>query len=383
MSKTAAVSASPSMAPIPMTVNMVKDEIEHNLGEPIFLHGPSGIGKSEIVHQIGAEKGWPVKDVRASQLDPTDIRGLPFVERAAASEDNEGNRQMAVARWAAAGFLPYAERDGEFGILFLDEMNLAPPLTQGSLYQLINDRAVGEYKLPPGWIVLAAGNRIGDRGAVYRMAGPLANRFIHYYVVPDVDTWVNYAYAQDVDPRIIGFIRFAGDRVLHAFEPDSEEPAFPSPRMWMKVNKMVKKRLSSRLLEDPSYGLTASICGCVGYGVGGEFLAFARLAGGLPEIDEIIKGQGGEPPVKPDLRHAVVAGITSKLISTLRNNKDQLSQAVSHGINYIDRIPDKEFMILFITDLSNTELAPEMKHIKRYQEWFAANGNLVNRIKRK
>jgi MoxR-like ATPase len=79
-------------------------------------------------------------DIRAILLDPVDLRGLPTVE------------QGRVA-WAIPAFLP---EDGA-GILSVDELNAAPPLVQAACYQLVLDRALGEYRLPDGWTVFAAG----------------------------------------------------------------------------------------------------------------------------------------------------------------------------------------------------------------------------------
>ena len=122
---------------------------------PAFLWGPPGVGKSSLVHAIAARRSLPVIDLRASLLDPTDLRGIPAIE---------GGRAV----WCPPAFLPH--RDSPPGILFLDEINAAPPLVQASLYQLVLDRRVGEYELPAGWWIVAAGNRQQDRAVTFRMS---------------------------------------------------------------------------------------------------------------------------------------------------------------------------------------------------------------------
>ena len=126
---------------------------------PVFLWGPPGVGKSSVVRQVVEEQKWELRDVRASLLDPTDLRGIPSV--------NEG-----TAHWAPPSFLPN-DPDSK-GVLFFDELNAAPPLVQASLYQLTLDRRIGEYVLPKGWRILAAGNRAEDRSVVYRMPAALS-----------------------------------------------------------------------------------------------------------------------------------------------------------------------------------------------------------------
>ena len=91
-----------------MKPSRLKAVLESMLGQrwPAFIWGPPGIGKSSIVHAIAAERGLPVIDLRASLLDPTDLRGIPAIE---------GGRAV----WCPPAFLP---REGEPpGVLFLDE----------------------------------------------------------------------------------------------------------------------------------------------------------------------------------------------------------------------------------------------------------------------
>ncbi|MDE3179672.1 MAG: MoxR family ATPase, partial [Acidobacteriota bacterium] len=115
--------------------------------QPVFVWSGPGMGKSSVVAQVAAGLKLQLRDVRALLLDPVDLRGLPFL-----GSDGRSN-------WATPDFLP---QDGE-GILFLDELNAAPAMVQASCYQLILDRKLGEYALPDGWAIVAAGNRDSDR----------------------------------------------------------------------------------------------------------------------------------------------------------------------------------------------------------------------------
>ncbi|MCB1639409.1 MAG: AAA family ATPase, partial [Thiothrix sp.] len=81
---------------------------------PVMLWGPPGVGKSQLVAQVGARHQAPVLDIRLSQMEPSDLRGIPF---------REGGR----VEWAIPAMLPDAGRHGERGILFLDEITSAVP----------------------------------------------------------------------------------------------------------------------------------------------------------------------------------------------------------------------------------------------------------------
>ena len=137
---------------------------------PVFLWGPPGIGKSEVVADITNELGGFMIDLRMAQMEPTDLRGIPYY-----------NKDIGKMDWAPPIDLPDDELANKYPIivLFLDEMNSAAPAVQAAGYQLVLNRAVGKYKLPDNVVIVAAGNRESDKGVTYRMPMPLANRFLH------------------------------------------------------------------------------------------------------------------------------------------------------------------------------------------------------------
>ncbi|GAA6614858.1 AAA family ATPase [Scytonema sp. NUACC26] len=181
--------------------------IRKNLHISTMIWGAPGIGKSSIVGQLTKEHGIDFVDVRLSQLAPTDLRGLPVAED-------------GISKWYPPEFLP---RSGE-GILFLDELNMAPPAMQGVAQQLILDRRVGSYIVPHGWFVWAAGNRKEDRAAVFDMPAQLANMFLHLEVQPDFDSFKAFALKTGVHEQIIAFLSFRST-LLHKLDP--QQPAWP------------------------------------------------------------------------------------------------------------------------------------------------------------
>jgi len=215
----------------------------------VFLWGPPGVGKSSVVRQAAAAMKMPLLDVRAALLDPTDVRGIPAVV--------DGR-----AVWCPPSFLPRAEDPR--GILFLDELSAAPPLVQASLYQLVLDRRVGEYELPPGWRIVAAGNRASDRSISYRMPAALANRFVHLDFEIDVDDWRAWAINAQVHPLVLGFLTFRQELLLDMSNPDR---GFPTPRSWEIASDTLRVFGSPRLVRD-------ILPGVVGEGAAIEFLAY-------------------------------------------------------------------------------------------------------------
>jgi len=302
---------------------------------PTFLWGAPGIGKSSIVKQIANEKEIGFIDLRLSLMDPTDLKGIPFYDK-----------ESHTALWAPPAFLPSS---GE-GILFLDELNSAAPSVQASAYQLILDRKVGEYNLPDGWAIVAAGNREGDRGVTYRMPAPLANRFVHFEMEVDVEDWRLWAYKKALDTRIISYISYKSEH-LFTFDAKSETKSFATPRSWEYVDSIFKSEIPVNLLLN-------AISGAVGKEVAVGFLSFAKVMERLPDINAILQSGEGEYPQAIDVLYALSAGLVSGVlrdVSTLDN-----------VLRYTLELKP-EFAVMVVQDLQRNGLS--MEHAKAYKSW--------------
>ena len=148
--------------------------------------------------------------------EPTDIKGIPYY----AANDN-------TMKWAPPTELPDAKtaKKHKYIILFLDEMNSAAPAVQAAAYQLILNRKVGSYVLPDNVLIVAAGNRDADKGVVYRMPAPLANRFVHLEMKVDFDDWFQWATENKVHTDVVGYLTFA-KKDLYDFDPKSPKSFF-------------------------------------------------------------------------------------------------------------------------------------------------------------
>ncbi len=242
---------------------------------PIFMWGPPGIGKSDIIKQLGDELEAHVIDVRLSLWEPTDIKGIPYFD------SNDG-----TMRWAPPSELPSKEfaKNHKQIVLFLDEMNSAAPAVQAAAYQLVLNRRVGTYQLPDNVSIVAAGNRESDKGVTYRMPAPLANRFVHLELSVDWDDWFEWATENKTHKDVVGFLTFS-KKDLYDFDPKSSSRAFATPRSWAFV---------SELLEDDDTDtdtLTDLVSGAVGEGLAIKFMAHRKIASKLPDPTDILKGK--------------------------------------------------------------------------------------------
>jgi hypothetical protein len=249
---------------------------------PLFLWGPPGIGKSELVEDITQELGGAMIDLRLGQMEPTDIRGIPFY-----------NKDVGKMDWAEPIDLPSAEFAAQHPIvvLFLDEMNSAAPSVQAAAYQLILNRRIGKYFLPDNVVVVAAGNRESDKGVTFRMPTPLANRFIHQEMRVDFPSWQEWAVQNKVHKDVVGYLSFA-KQDLYDFDSKSSSRAFATPRSWTFV---------SQLLEDESGDddtIMNLVAGTVGEGLAVKFMAHRKIAGRMPNPADILAGKVKDLDVK-------------------------------------------------------------------------------------
>ena len=268
---------------------------------PVFLWGPPGIGKSEVVEGISRELGGAFIDLRLAQMEPTDLRGIPFF--------NKNNEKMD---WAPPIDLPDEEFASQHPIvvLFLDEMNSAAPSIQASAYQLILNRRIGKYVLPKNVVVVAAGNRESDKGVTYRMPAPLANRFVHLEMRVDHESWQNWAVTNTIHKDVVGYVGFA-KQDLYDFDPRSSSRSFATPRSWTFV---------SQLLEDDDSTdteLTDLIAGAIGEGVAIKFMAHRKIAGQMPRPEDVLEGKVKELKVKE------ISAMYSMVISLCYELKDR------------------------------------------------------------
>ena len=304
---------------------------------PMFIWGPPGIGKSSIVKQIAEKNSYEFIDLRLSLMDPTDLKGIPFYDK----EEHQ-------ALWAPPSFLP---REGK-GILFLDELNSAPPAVQASAYQLILDRKVGEYILPDGWAIVAAGNREGDRGVVYRMPSPLANRFVHLDMDVSVEDWRDWAFESGLDERVIAYIGYRSED-LFSFDPTKNEKSFATPRSWEFVSSVLKSGMDEKLLLE-------TVGGAIGKERAVRFLSFAKVMHKLPDIETILETGKGAYPEEVDVLHALATG----LVMAVRQNPS--AERMDKLLNYTLDL-QSEFSVMVVQDLQRAGFT--MEEQKAFKKW--------------
>lgn len=313
---------------------------------PAFLWGPPGVGKSEVIDQVGVDLDLPVIDFRASLRDPVDMRGLPLIDQ-----------ETGTTRWLPPSELPSVAKHGERGILKLDELNTASQAMQAACFGLVLERRLGEYELPNGWIPIAAGNRMKDRAAAQRMPSALKNRFAHFEVEADLNTWCNWANTKQLSPIVIAFLRFRSE-LLHVM-PENDDNAFPTPRAWSKVCRFVEQPKEIRLQ------LVSSL---VGEGPAAELEGFIRVYESIPSIDKIIAD-----PKKAKMPKESEPATLYAVSSALARRADRKNfEAI---LTYAKRFPMRELEIVTAVDAVKRDVS--LCQTQAFCDWTVANQDVT------
>jgi hypothetical protein len=320
---------------------------------PVFIWGSAGVGKSSMVKAFAKEHNLELRDVRLSQLDSIDLKGFPV--------PNMPKRHM---EWLTPDFLPTSK--DKPGILFLDECNGAMPAVASAAYQLILDLRVGNYELPEGWTIIAAGNGREDRGVTHQMPAPLNNRFVHIDYDLDPAEWHKMAAADGIHPHIRAFLSLK-PQALHVFDPKDNPRSFPTPRSWYFVNDFYDKPLpnGNKLGDAATFEL---VQGTIGKGAGTEFTVFVRDLKDMPVIADILKDPAKTPLPK---NHAVMHAVVTTL-------SDQISKTNFESImTYVLRLP-KEIQVVFMaSSLAQPKVRPILVSSKSYATWAAENHSFI------
>ncbi len=327
--------------------------VEQGNHTPVMIWGPPGVGKSQMVAQVAERYAVPLLDIRLSQMEPSDLRGIPFRVGGGSGGTDAG------VEWAVPRMLPDADRHGQSGILFLDEITSASPAVSAAAYQLILDRCLGDYVIPGGWVIFAAGNRQGDRGVTYSMPTPLANRFTHFDIDVNMDDWVQWAHQHAIDDRVIAFLRFRPE-LLFDFDPSQHPVAFPTPRSWEFAHHALKK------FDDQPQIRTAALQACVGKAAGVELNAFIDNLQNMPDINAILAGNDVPVPESVDLQYAVASSLVGH--ATRAKGTDNAATTIGNILDYASQFPQKEMGVMLVSDMHRA-VGSELFNVPQFNDW--------------
>ena len=344
-----------------------RPELAHTL-PPMMVWGAPGLGKSTIIRDIAKEMGIGFIDVRLAQREPVDVRGLPVPDR-----------ERKCVDWLVSGEWP---REGR-GILLFDELTAADRSLQVAAYELILDRRLGElYKVPDGWYICGAGNRVDDSAVATTMSSALANRFMHVELAEDAESWVKWATTHGIHPSVTGFVRFRPE-CLFRQQDENLERGWPTPRAWERVSVMLEvlPKASGGKGGAPDESLLRSVVyGLVGNRAGVEFVEFHKLNAEFADVREMMLNPAKAVviPTKVDRKYALC---TAMSYFVWRGKNDQEAKALLEGFFRISVKLTSDFACMAMVDamsgagvISGDTAAKRLFYHPKYKDWANVHG---------
>lgn len=343
---------------------MANPEISKDL-PPLIIHGAPGCGKSTIVKNIAKELGINFIDVRLTQMEPVDIRGLPVP-----------NKEKNKVEWWVSADWP-SDPDSK-GILFFDEITAADKSIQCAAYELILDRRLGNmYKVPDGWYICAAGNRTEDRAVATSMSSALANRFMHVELESNSEDWIAWAQKHDINPIVTGFISYRPSLLFNQ-EDENLERGWPTPRAWERVSHMIDiyRNKEATLFKNV---INKIVFGLVGDRAGTEFIAYYKANKNYESVLEMMTNPKAEIviPETADGKYALCSAVAYML---WRGKDEQDEQNRITGLFRIcmKLTPDFTTLCMKLAVLGNTTVNNCSSKILRhpmFSEWAEKFGS--------
>lgn len=291
--------------------------------KPLLCVGLPGIGKTcgviSVINEINAslppEKQFGFKKILLGQTVVGSLSGIPI------ANTSEGT----ISR-AQAPELPTVEKDGEYGVLFLDEITTADEAQIQPALGLADDtRCIGEYTLPEHWVVIGAGNG-PDCTNFIRLDDMTLTRFSPYDIAYSYKRdWRPWAHNHDINPMIIAYLNFKPENCVAVESTDMDKAGkmFACPRTWERLSIELKMREALGKPVKPSE--LAMFAGrVIGKRVGREFAAFASFSDELPVAPEdIINGTAPAPsPIKEEVFHILLESCISIMKKVMEDTTD-------------------------------------------------------------
>lgn len=332
---------------------------------PLMVWGAPGLGKSSILQKAARDQGIGFIDVRLAQREPVDIRGLPV-------PGPDGVKWLVSSDWP---------RDPKSrGIILFDEITAADRSLQVAAYEFILDRRLGElYKVPDGWYICAAGNRTEDRAVAATMSSALANRFMHVELGEDVESWVAWALKSDIQPSVVGFLRFR-PAMLFSQKGENLERGWPTPRSWERVSRMLEV-----MKDEPEELVRHMVYGLVGNRAGVEFMEFKKMSESFADALALMRNPDAEVkiPQRADMKYALCSAVAYYV---WRGKDEAESKLLLDGFYRICKEMTSDFASMLMMDamsgtqsVSREEACDRLFMHKDYKAWAEKHGKALKK----
>lgn len=262
-------------------------QMAENLMRPVIILGKPGIGKTVAIRELAQKKlkiGY--KELRLASMSELDLAGLPMVK-----QDEDG---VSETTYAASKLLPKASRDGEYGILVLDEVSSCSRAARAVALQLLDSsRGVGEYKLPDKWICVGLGNDAEDGGIFEGLEGAFLNRCRILRLEPDYASWEIWADSHGINSTVMAFLKCYPE-LFYVDPAEGDSRIGASPRSWEGVSTQLEfaEMLSGGRIDSENTAMfIESIAADLTPGIAARLAAFYAYNAEMIDPEEVLSGK--------------------------------------------------------------------------------------------
>lgn len=337
-------------------ISEVKADLEDGIYEPMIGIGKSGIGKTMGLHEMCQEMGIGFCELRLVTLTEVDMLGIPVIE--------DGR-----TTYASNALLPDAKRDGERGILAMDEITSAQSTVRAAAYQLLDSkRALGNYKLPEHWKVVALGNGIADGGVFQGMESAFLSRATCYRIEPNTNSWIKWAIAHGVNSSVVAYLRWRPENI-HVFNPDEMASVFPCPRSWTALATKLSRRearnrdASGQLVPLSTDDVELYAAGAIGVDLAADFAGFYSYNGQTLSPEDILSGKA-KPSALSGMRaevvHLTLQSLAKQVTEEVNKGrigtgryKPECVKRIANCVNWVIDSPKLDYAMILLKDLAN------------------------------
>lgn len=283
--------------------NEIKEQLEDKNYKPLLGLGKSGVGKTQSIKELAKELNIGYCELRLVTMTETDMLGIPYIidyakeigasqieiKKGEATFDNKESLSLKEitdkrTSYASNDLLPSVSRDGDAGLLVLDEITSATSTIRAAAYQLLDSqRSLGNYKLPEKWKVIALGNGIGDGGVFQGLESAFISRCMAFRIRPDYEVWRRWAVNNSINPTVLAFLDRHSAEYFHKMYEDDVACIFPCPRTWEELSIVLNAREQKLLDRGDNQGILdysqvlIKASGAVGQDAGQRFAQFYEL----------------------------------------------------------------------------------------------------------
>jgi hypothetical protein len=238
------------------------------------------------------------------------------------------DERLAKTVWFPPEFLPGG--DVPAGILFLDELTAADQRLQVSAYSLILDRRVGNYRLPDGWMVVAAGNASFHDAVSHDMGTALADRMFHFNVQTAIDAFLAHAVAMDFAPEVMAYLKVRPDKLDDTQAQLANDHLIgASPRGWEDISNVLKSGLSDAARR-------VFVQGRIGAANAAEFFGVLRELQAAVDVVRLLAARRGPDTVA--LLPRTLDGLYGLVYGLLAACRD--APAVARAVEILEQLPE-------------------------------------------